>query len=314
MTWPKSTCRAFYEAAAHCEATASIHAPQAACQQPLGIFFEPPTWARRSGCTVAPEALGHDYDAAVRRVEEILLPAIDSWRTGGRSDTVPLGPPSGSFDWLVSVFKGHRAWRDIDQKTRRLYEQGLSLAANYVLKDGSRVGSKQIANFTRAFVDGLYAKLLVVEERDEKGNVVSRERRRFTNAAMTACRRAWFIGQRAAEKTVPELNPFAKMGLKGRRPGEAVRETPTATWDELVTFRGKASDLGFHSLATAALVAWEWLQREEHLFGAFVATHYRPKERPDSVRIVHPKTGEEAWWPLFDNAGRPLFPELDGRA
>ena len=71
---------------------------------------------------------------------------------------VPLGPPSGSFDWLVSVFKGHRAWRDIDPKTRRLYEQGLSLAANYVLKDGSRVGSKQIANFTRAFVDGLYAK------------------------------------------------------------------------------------------------------------------------------------------------------------
>jgi len=46
------------------------------------------------------------------------------------------------------------------------------------------------------------------------------------------------------------------------------------------------------------------------LLGAFDATHYRPKERPDSVRIVHPKTGEEAWWPLFDNAGRALFPEL----
>ena len=126
--------------------------------------------------------------------------------------------PVGSFDWLVSVFKGHHAWRDIDQKTRRLYEQGLSLVSNYVLKDGSRVGSKQIANFTRAFVDGLYAKLLVVEERDETGNVISRERRRFANAAMTACRRAWFIGQRAAEKIVPELNPFAKMGLKAAPP------------------------------------------------------------------------------------------------
>jgi hypothetical protein len=33
-------------------------------------------------------------------------------------------------------------------------------------------------------------------------------------------------------------------------------------------------------------------------------------ERPDSVHVVHPKTGEEAWWPLFDAAGRPLFPEL----
>jgi hypothetical protein len=54
------------------------------------------------------------------------------------------------------------------------------------------------------------------------------------------------------------------------------------------------------SLATAALIAWEWLQREEHLFGAFEAAHYRPKERPNSVLIVHPKTGEEAWSPLHD--------------
>jgi len=25
---------------------------------------------------------------------------------------------------------------------------------------------------------------------------------------------------------------------------------------------------------------------------------------------VHPKTGEEAWWPLFDETGKELFPEL----
>jgi hypothetical protein len=46
------------------------------------------------------------------------------------------------------------------------------------------------------------------------------------------------------------------------------------------------------------------------LFGAFELKHYRPTERPDCVHVVHPKTGEEAWWPLFDEAGRPLFPEL----
>lgn len=28
------------------------------------------------------------------------------------------------------------------------------------------------------------------------------------------------------------------------------------------------------------------------------------------MKIVHPKNGEEAWWPLFDEAGEPLFPEL----
>jgi hypothetical protein len=56
--------------------------------------------------------------------------------------------------------------------------------------------------------------------------------------------------------------------------------------------------------------AWEWLQREEHLFGAFEISHYRPKERQNSVCVVHPKAGEEAWRQLFDETGEALFPEL----
>ena len=80
-------------------------------------------------------------------------------------------------------------------------------------------------------------------------------------------------------------------------------------------FRAKAHELGYPSIGTAALAAWEWLQREEHLLGAFLLSHYRPKERPNVVRVVHPKNGEEAWWPLFDETQRqperyPLFPEL----
>lgn len=223
---------------------------------------------------------------------------------------MPLGIAPGSFDWLAGVFKAHQKWKEIDHKTQRLYEQGLALFADHLLKDGTRAGSKQIADFTKGFVDAVYAKLLIVEEKDANGNVVWRERRRFANAAMTACRRAWFVGQRAEEKRVPSVNPFSKMGLKARAPGQPVRETPTATWDELVAFRAKANELGYRSVATAAFVAWEWLQREEHVFGAFEISHYRPKERPNSVRIVHPKNGEEAWWPLFDETGETLFPEL----
>lgn len=98
--------------------------------------------------------------------------------------------------------------------------------------------------------------------------------------------------------------------MKKRAPGEKPRETPTATWHELQAFRAEAIRKDFRSLATAALMAWEWLQREEHLFGASTIDHYRPKERPNSVRIVHPKTREEAWWPLFDETGAALFPEL----
>ena len=273
-------------------------------------FFEPPTWARKQGAPLEAEALGQDYDAAVIRAERVLLPAFDSWRTGGLSDLAPIGIARGSFDWLIQEFKQQQKWKDVDPHTKRTYEQGTKLFADHILKDGSRAGSKQVGDFTKAFVDAVYAKLLVVENLDAQGNVVRRERRRMAIAAMGACRRAWFVMQRAEEAIVPADNPFAKMGLKKLAPGQKKSETPTATWDELVAFRTSAVKLGYGSIATAALTAWEWLQREEHLFGAFEISHYRPKARPNSVCVVHPKTSEEAWWPLFDEAGKELFPEL----
>ena len=69
--------------------------------------------------------------------------------------------------------------------------------------------------------------------------------------------------------------------------------------------------MGLPSLATAALIGWEWLQREVDIFATFEIAHYRPKDHPDAVRVVHEKTGEENWIPLFDeDAGLPFFPDL----
>ena len=50
-----------------------------------GYFFNVPTWARKAGCPVKNEPLGPDYDVAVRRAEMVLLPAFDSWLSGGAS-------------------------------------------------------------------------------------------------------------------------------------------------------------------------------------------------------------------------------------
>ena len=121
------------------------------------------------------------------------------------------------------------------------------------------------------------------------------------------------LAQRAEEKKVPAVNPFAKMGLKTRSVSRAPPETPTAAWVELETFRTKALELGHPSLATAALIAGEWLQREEHLFGAFEAAHYRPKECPNSVRIAHPKTVRKRGGPPR-RTRRAAFSRADGRA
>jgi hypothetical protein len=277
----------------------------------IAYFFSPKKSYYDVGCTVEREALGTDYDAAIRRVEDVLLPAFDSWLTGGLSDLVPVDTArTGTFNWLVTTFKASRKFTDTDSSTRTGYEKGLRMVAEHVLQDGSKVGSKMVSDFSTNFVDALYDKLLIVEEKDEQGNPVKRERRRMTNGAMVACRRAWNVAQRAEPTIVPAINPFSRMGLKATAPGQMPKETPTATWEQLCLFRKSCIDLSFFSLATAALVSWEWLQRVEHIFGNFDIAHYRPRERPNGVRVVHPKTGEEAWWPLFNDKSVPLFPEL----
>jgi hypothetical protein len=133
-----------------------------------------------------------------------------------------------------------------------------------------------------------------------------RERRTTVNHAMKSCRRAWNVAWRLHPKDVPALNPFARMGLIA-----SDGMVPEAHYGELL--EAVAADrLGMASLGTAMMVTWEWLQRQDHIFTEFELAHYRPKERPDEVMIVHPKNGEAVWVPLFDR-GAALFPELMAR-
>jgi hypothetical protein len=116
----------------------------------------------------------------------------------------------------------------------------------------------------------LYGKLLVIKATNAAGDVIERERRTTANHAMKTCRRAWNVSDRRNPGKLPIKNPFAAMGLES-----SDRETPTATFDELQAFRAKAIEMGFPSLATAALIAWEWLQREVDFFATFEVAHYR---------------------------------------
>lgn len=283
--------------------------PRYTVRKPLkhgwAYFSNVPSRARKAGCPVKSEPLGADYEAAVGRAESVLLPAFDSWVSGGASDRVHSGARSGTLDWVFAQYRGDRRFTKLDDKTRRTHELGFRLVGGYALKDGRRLGQASLSAITTAIADLVYEKLVVVQETDADGKTIERERRTTINHAMKSCRRAWNVAARANPGKVPLTNPFARMGLV-----DASRATPTATFDELQIFRAKAVEMGFPSLATAALVGWEFLQREEDIFGTFDAGHYRPKERPDAVRVVHDKTREEAWIPLFDDAGAPLYPEL----
>jgi hypothetical protein len=221
-----------------------------------GYFFNVPTWARKAGCPVKNEPLGTDYDSAVRRAETVLLAAFDSWLSGGASDEVRKVAAVGTLDWVFAEYRADRRFTKLDPKTKRLHESGMRLVGDHVLKDGRRLGGVRLAAIDTGVTDALYERLLIIKELGPDGNEVERERRTTVNHAMKTCRRAWNIADRRNPRKLPLVNPFAKMGLTSYN-----RETPTATYGELTSFRAKAREMGYASLGTAALIAWEWLQR-----------------------------------------------------
>jgi hypothetical protein len=230
----------------------------------------------------------------------------DRFRLGGNA--APSSPASAAFgtlDWMFGEYRADRRFTKLDAKSKRNHEVGFKLVGGYVLKDGKRLGEKRLSAIDTALTDDLYEKLLILRTTDAMGNVIERERRTTINHAMKSCRRAWNVVARRHPGKLPLVNPFAQMGLRS-----SDRETPTATYEELLAFRAEAVELGLPSLATAALIGWEWLQRETDIFATFDVSHYRPKERPNMVRVVDDKTKQESLIPLLDDAGVPLYPEL----
>ena len=269
-------------------------------------YFHVPRWAKRAGCSMHTEALGLDYEAAVKRAETLLLPAFDAWRSGDGDRHAATQTPAvaavGTLDWVFAEYRADRRYTKLDPKTRRNHENGFRLVGGYTLKDGTRLGLRRVSLIDTSVTDALYETLLVLK--DEAGSVIG-ERRTTVNHAMKSCRRAWNICARRNPGKLALVNPFAQMGLRS-----SDRETPTATFEDLRLFRTKAQEMGLPSLAIGALIAWEWLQREVDIFATFDVSHYRPKERPDMVRVVHEKTKEESWVPLFTDSGKPVYPEL----
>jgi hypothetical protein len=110
-------------------------------------FFNVPMWARKAACPVRNEPLGADYDAAVRRAETVLLPAFDSWLTGGKSDDskLRLVASAGTLDWAFAEYRADRRFTKLDPLTRRNHESGFRLVGGFVLKDGRRLGEARLS-------------------------------------------------------------------------------------------------------------------------------------------------------------------------
>src|SRR5258706_16461959 len=118
------------------------------------------------------------------------------------------------------------------------------MLCEYVLQNGKRLGSQRLTAFDTAVVDDLFTKLLFKEVKGEKV-----ERRTTCNHAFKTARTAWNTVSRAQPGIFPLKNPFEKMGLQ-----LSSRDTPHATFEEMLLFRAEAIEMGYPSLASGVLI------------------------------------------------------------
>lgn len=264
----------------------------------VAYFWEVPSWARKRGCSMQNEALGADYGEAKLRCDQVLNPQFTAWRTKGAAPDNSAG--IGTFDWMVGLYKAHRKYTSLPQKTRKSIDAALALASKHKLKDGRLFGALQLTSITPGAADKLYEKLSVRAD--------GSPRIRTALLSMQYCRRAWKVARREKPKIVPIDNPFVKMEIE-----YTAKRTRPVKHDELLKFVAAADAAGEPSIGTAAMLAFYWLQRQVDILSRLTWAHYRPSDAPDVARVWHHKTGEVVDIPLFDADGTALWPELTAR-
>jgi len=78
----------------------------------------------------------------------VLLPAFDSWLSGGASDELPKIAAVGTLDWVFAGYRANRRFTKLDPKTKRLHESGMRLVGDHVLKDDRRLGGVRLTQST----------------------------------------------------------------------------------------------------------------------------------------------------------------------
>jgi len=264
-------------------------------------FWAPPTRATKAGFTISSEALGTDYGTA--RDRAILLNRhLDAWRNGrGAPKSLDASPGVGTVEWAVEVYKrSSSAWGRVSPRSRPEYERAFKLVLRHKTKVGSEIGAAPLKSITTLGVDKLYAAL-------QKGTMVER-RLTQANKCMMRMARVWDY-VRSRHPTMfpdPAVNPFRAAELEHSK-----GTTRPASRHEAYALHAALIASGEPHLAVVPLVAFEWHQRPENILaGHLTWPDYRPPERPNSVRVVHHKTGEVVWLPLVSRTGQALFPEL----
>ncbi|MFN0219258.1 MAG: hypothetical protein ACKVP4_10630 [Hyphomicrobium sp.] len=262
----------------------------------IGYYWTPSATDYKAGFTMRAEPLGHDFADAKARANH-LNTYLDAWRAGrGAVKDLDLQPGLGTLEWMIETYKRSRAWAKVSARARPDYELAFRIVCTLPRKSGGDVGSAPLGKFDAAAVDRIYEKLQI----GPRG-----KRLRQANICIQRLARAWDVVRRLKPKYVPEQNPFRDVELT-----HSCAKRPAATREQAIALHKALIVAGEPHLAAAPLICFEWLQRPENVIAGHLAwTDYRGSERPDAVRIVHHKTGQQVWMRLSDDGG-PFFPEL----
>ena len=275
-------------------------------------FWEPPTWARgalRHGrrCPVVATALGINIAEAWEKADN-LNEALDGWRRGDRAS----GPAVGTVEHLFAWYQTQRKFTKNRQKTQNDYRKLMRSVCNLPMKVG-RFGERQAAKVTPEVADKLYEKFA---ERGERQSLY----------VVQVLRSVWNLAGRYSSVTgiKKNENPFAGMGVT-YRPKAGNRPTSRHEYE---VYCAKARELNFQSMATAAALGFELVQRVWDVFSipepasgvdgsvkpvtaGIRWEDYSPGER---ITVIQSKTGKRITVPLIEvlpSAERvSLYPEL----
>lgn len=280
-----------------------------------------------AGFPMKAHALGTDYAEAVRRCDgDPSLPSdrglngvLDDWRSGRAPSTG--APVFGTLKWLFWRYEQTRAFKRISERARKDYRRFLGLIADLALANGNRLGEALLQSIDALAVDRVYEALSAPRMGRQPASKPRKNktppapaaqeaapgrRLRQANKCVDVAGRAWRTVHRLHPTVVPEHNPFEDVTRDYQ-----TKETTPATRTEAYALAEALAELGHPSLGFTALVAFEWHQRPENvLTGKLQWSHYRPPDRPRSVKVWHEKNKQLVWLPLEDEHGL-LFPEIE---
>lgn len=277
-------------------------------------YWEPPAWARpvadpvtrkksprvRNGkpCPVEAENLGTDLAHAIS-LAAVQNDALDDWRQG-KVQTLP----HGSVAWLFAWYREQERFTDKVAKTRKDYAQIMDRLKDEAMKVGT-FGQRKAAAVTASAADTIYARWK------------ARHGLRQASYAMQVCRLVWDWAVRHQDHTGVTFNPFSKMALASTAT-EGNRPTTRPEYD---LYRETAREMGLQSMATAAALSFELLQRVWDVFGfedpdgikkrGFIWNDYNPGV---SIAYSQSKTGKPMNIPLsemIEGERILLFPTLE---